>query len=59
LELVLKTLRTMALPALMKVVSKINHMTTRPIQALSASTARENRSKLCMTYPLGARDKTV
>jgi hypothetical protein len=49
----------MALPALMKVVSKINHMTTRPIQALSASTARENRSKLCMMYPLGARDKTV
>ena len=46
LEEVLKTLRTVALAALMRMAARMAQATTWPMRALKASTARLNRSNV-------------
>jgi hypothetical protein len=45
-------LRTMALPALIKVVAKMSHIVAFPIQVVSVSIQRESESKYLMASPL-------
>ncbi|MDT4868320.1 hypothetical protein FQZ97_1032750 [compost metagenome] len=51
LELVLKTLRTIALRALITVAARMSQMAYLPTWALSQSMARDSLSKPCITSP--------
>jgi hypothetical protein len=51
LELTPKALRTMALPALMRVVARISHMVSKPMRLLRLSVSRESFKRSCMLAP--------